>query len=409
MLELEIEKENHAIFNIRGGGGRNLVVVDDFWVDACDYASASEEVKEDILYDLQSRVGSASASGLANLLSLASGLDSIGKIIIGDFVEQGTELGWISNYLENIQDNAFLIDVNDSSEGRPAPVLKGGELAAQIIKAGVPKFRLCYFTVMMNPTLSLTSITKKDIADGKVNKLKEWWSGAFGGIDKTLFDKKTGREVRFSPAPHDPDNLSQEYLEKDEFFDFLNRLSERGGYGVWDCLMERIEKIDSLEINKLDYLCAKSFLGYPDESTFPYTALRALVYGLSVGLLDVKVVEDIGAVPEDLGYEFCWGSVSLPNPSTEFSEFAERLRNFLLLFERNAESVDDDQSVRLQSSNIHRGDTKAIVKLNFSAGIPSPVLEGTGKGQVTKAYRLLSQIVSLSSSGNSLKISLDIS
>jgi len=402
------EYDKHAVFKTPSSGERTLIVVDDFWIDACDYVSAQEERKEDILEDLRNAVGSESASGLAKFTSLAGDLDRMGRLVIGDFVAEGSNLGWISGYLESVHNSAFLIDIYDDTEGRPESILKGGDLARSLLKAGVPKVRMCYFTAVRREAPELSAISKRDIAENKISILKEWWNGVFGSIDKTYFDEKTGLRINSSPAPHNPDDLSQEYIQKSEFDDFLIHLSDRGGYGVWRWLMNRIDEIDNININKLDYLCAKSFLGYPDKDIFPYTALRALVYGLSEGLLDAKVVENIDTLPENLRHEFCWGSVSLSNSSTEFSDFAESLRNFLLLLERNAKFVSDDESVRLQSTTICRTDTTAIIIFNFSADLPSPVLEDTGKGQVTKAYKELGQNLDIYPSEKSLKIELQI-
>jgi hypothetical protein len=344
------------------------------------------------------------------LIPLSSRLSQIGTLVVGDFVERGKGLGWISDVLEEVRDTAFLIDINDQTIERPKKVLSGKQLAEALEEEGVPMFRMCYFTVMPTNSPRLSSISKAHIADEKSGPLHDWWNGVFGHIDKAYFDentKRSGGRDKGWPAPHDPSNLNEDYLEDSDFQDFVEELSRRDSYGVWKWIAGRLGNEDEMDQLRFDYLCGKCFLGYANRNSFPYTALRGLMHGIASGLLEVKAQDSNADVLEDLNDEFGLGEVVLPDESDRFQEFARSLREFLFAIEHDSKSRSKE-GIRLKSAHLTRERAKATVSFMFSGELPRPVVQGTGKGQVTRAYKRLESLAPCSPSGEKLEIALDL-
>jgi len=406
MPELKREEKDHAIFEYPGGGNRTLVVVDDFWGEACDYARAAEDERQDIIEDFRGGLASSSAIGMILVPSLASNLSKIGTLAIGDFVRKGG-LGWISAFVSKVYNKAFLIDIHDATQGRPNRILAGGDLAKSLLQKGVPRFRMGYFTSTLDDIPKLPSVTKRYVAMEDVTQLRDWWNGAFGHIDKIYFDENTDD---YWPAPHDPSNLQEAHIGDSDFERFLEEQSQRDEYGVWRWVAKRLASNDEMNQLRFDYLCGKSFLGYATEDEFPFTALRGLVHGIVSGFMEVEVkdTDPVIPVPENVNYEGCFGFVSLPDESPAvFQDFADSLRGFLFELNRN-KKPHSKEAVRLTSASLERGKAKAIVTLTFSGGLPTPVIQNTGKGQVTRAYQELKDSVSCSPSGNDLVLTFDL-
>jgi|WetSurMetagenome_2_1015567.scaffolds.fasta_scaffold161173_2 hypothetical protein len=388
-----IKNENHLIVDYDNPHGIwTLCIIDDFWYAPADYLAFANEnydeiIQEEYLKHLDSETKiSAGVVGLMPVYCAA--LKDLKQLIFFDFprddIKKKLFMDWLKK--DDIKyHGAFLIDIRDemahaeAAERTVIPLLNEHK---------IPGIRCAFFTLGYDAETPIAYLIKRDVRETRGAEVVQWWDRMLGKISYQFFADRT--LISSFKSWHNPSELERSKRIAG-FPEFVKQQAKLEAYGVWAWLLQVLDSEESLTNQQYAYLCGKSFLrsGEKNESVFPLTALRGLIFGLCRGLTDqrfVPVIENPPELPRELinvenamEDDYCLGCCKAGELG--FGDLAIRFRNWLYLLE-----TEFGGNARIANMEFCR--TPCVhISILLTHKLPSEAFNVDGIGQVNRGWR----------------------
>ncbi len=287
---------------------------------------------------------------------------------------------------------AVLLDLLDRQDPRADPRV-GERVYQRLMQAGLQK-RHCAFLTIGAPTrrelVHVVERLSKAEMRHSLRSFDRWWFRLNRGVDYSTFLRWT-EENGF----HHPSELPKVGDFDEDFRAFVRQLVTQDQYGVWRWFENLYLSLSvSREDKQFSFLCAKAFIHPKQDLSFPFTALRALAWGLAT-LVPQKVrVSERGfgspATTTDSGYAspainniLALGRLDIASRTQfPFEEMARALADWIDELERDAGVA------RLEAIELVYGKS-AELNLQFSAELNPLIFNSPSLGTVTARWQRL--------------------